>query len=109
MKTLNEYGVPTGTVSDFDGNSVTLDGRWATAWYQVVRPANQDTGSPGEEPPDAGVGDDVSLDADLTPPDKGGCGCSASAFGPGSMPWLLGLLVVARRRTEDRPFDEPSR
>lgn len=108
VKTLNEYGVPTGTVSDIDGNSVTLDGRWATAWYQVVRPANQDTGSPDEDPPDAGVGDDVSLDADLTPPDKGGCGCSASAFGPGSIPWLLGLLVVARRRAEDRPFSEPS-
>jgi len=69
----------------------------------VVRPAVQDTGSPDDDPPDAGVGDDVSMDADLTPPDKGGCGCSASTVGLGSVPWLLGLLVVARRRTGDHP------
>lgn len=81
-----------------DGNSVVLDGRWASAWYQVVRPANPDSGSPDEDTEDDNLDEDGSADVDLVAPDKGGCGCSTGAFSPASVPWLLGLMVAACRR-----------
>ena len=59
MKILDEHGIPIGSVDEVNGNTVVIDGRWQTAWYQVLRdapdpPKEEDLGPTG--PPDAGSG-----------------------------------------------------
>jgi hypothetical protein len=98
VRTLNAYGVPTGTVDDVEGATVRIDGRWATAWYQVVRGPLTDSGDPDEDPdtatdPDA-VGDVGTEESE----DKSGCGCAAVS-GTSPLLWLLSLAIAARRRT----------
>ena len=39
---LNEYGVVVGTVDDVNGNTVIIDGRWKTLWYEVLREGWED-------------------------------------------------------------------
>ena len=76
---LDAHGVPTGVVEDVINNTVVIDGRWKTAWYQIQRESPEDV--------------------DLVAP-KDGCGCSAPASPIDVGGWfvLIGLLVQRRRR-----------
>ncbi len=85
-------------MDDVEGATVRIDGRWATAWYQVVRGPLTDSGDPDEDPdtatdPDA-VGDVGTEESE----DKSGCGCAAVS-GTSPLLWLLSLAIAARRRT----------
>ena len=118
VRTLNEFGVPTGSVSDVDGNTVTIDGRWATAWYHVRRGELPDEPDDGGDDPstddgaeDAGATEDgATNNGDWTTPgttdgvaedaDKTGCGCANTPSGAHMIPWLLGLVLVGLRRQD---------
>jgi uncharacterized protein (TIGR03382 family) len=120
-QSVDIYGVPTGREIERDGNTVTIDGRYATYYYQVMKDTGvQPDGGGQEEPmpgdagadPDAGGEVDGGTGTDTTAADPGAgdpgsvnggriggaCGCA-----PGSAGWhafvLLGVMWLLRRRS----------
>ena len=49
VKILDEHGIPIGDVEDVTDNTVVIDGRWRTAWYQVQRAVPDEPSDTAEE------------------------------------------------------------
>jgi hypothetical protein len=100
---VDMYGVPQTTPVEQSGNTIQIDGRYATYYYEVTRPA-----------PDAGISVALTSDAGVASSDGGadagtdggasakkvrakGCGCGAAPAGAAA--WVVALALTRRRRT----------
>ncbi len=119
-RALDVHGGQTGREVERDGNRVTIDGRWATPYYEVVREAppveEPDAGGAGDAAPagqdagDAGIGGPDTSDSGRPPgrdaagPDgdaptgarQDGCECALADAAPDATG--LGRLLLRRRR-----------
>jgi hypothetical protein len=104
---LDEHGIPVGSVDDVDGNTVVIDGRWKTAWYQVLRdvpdppPEVEPTPpTPDQDPAsDTATGAEVADAADAGPapkkPRSSGGSCAAAPSGSSThIVWFIGLMAL---------------
>ena len=107
VNVLDEHGIPVGSVDDVDGNTVVIDGRWKTAWYQVLRdvPDPPPAVEPTPPTPDQDPASDTATrtepvgaaDADSSPKTSGSSGGSCAAAPSGSstpIVWFIGLMAL---------------
>jgi len=99
VRPLDVYGVPRDEEVERVGNSVTIDGRWRTTWYEVRTEAFEE---PGDDDDSGGDDDDSAAGDDDD--SAGGCGCVAAGHSQtGLLALALAGLLSLRRRPGDRP------
>jgi len=82
VRPLDMHGVPRGQQVERTGNTVTIDGRYASYYYEVR------TSAP---PPDGGGGTGAG-DAGAAAGEDGGCGCRVGSAAGGG--WILALFWI---------------